>query len=130
MRIEGHHTTWHANDARSLAEILRRRDSKGGGQFWISAMDDRFPCLALRVSGDLADVHYFPEEGHPGFRCLAEQDLLDERDAIPFVYCGCDPASGEEVPREFVVPFMVALAVATEFLSTRQLPEAARWLEL
>src|SRR5262249_40075546 len=75
MRIEGHRIGWEAHDEPALEAILRRRDGRGGALFWLSDEARSFPCLALRVSGDSSDIHYFPHEEHAGFRCLGGQDL-------------------------------------------------------
>src|SRR5687767_12040696 len=85
-----------AADEKQLEELLKQRDERGGAEFWLS--DDRggFPCLTIVVSGDVSFAIYFPEEGHPGFRCLrpdVDQSMVDE--STNFVWTGCDPASGE-----------------------------------
>jgi hypothetical protein len=47
-----------------------------------------------------------------------------------FVYEGCDPGYGEETPNEFVVPFSVACAIATEFFRRERMSNAVSWFEL
>jgi hypothetical protein len=128
MRIAGHRIVWEAHDEQALEAILRRRDGRGGALFWLSDEARSFPCLALRVSGDLSDIHFFPHEDHAGFRCLGNQDL-PPGGTTTFVFEGCDPGYGEETPNEFVVPFATALAVAKEFLRTKQMASWVQWFE-
>jgi hypothetical protein len=129
MKIEGHGIAWVANDEKGLEAILRNRDGRGGGLFWMSDEGSANPCLAIRVSGDLCDVHYFPDDNHPGFRCLGGQDL-PPNGRTNFVYEGCDPYAGEETENEFVVAFSTALAVAKEFFRTKQMSCSVQWFEL
>jgi hypothetical protein len=116
-------------DDNSLDAALAWRDDRGGGIFWLTSDEEQYPVLAIRVSGDVADVHYFPRDRHPGFRCLGG-DGLPAGGLTTLVYRGSDPASGEQTPNEFVVPFETARAIAREFFHTKQMPKAASWFEL
>lgn len=129
MKIEGHHRKWHAHDEAALQQVLRFRDDVGGALFWLSHDDDRYPTLAIRISGDLAGVHYFPCKDHPGFRALAEPSVQEDQPST-FVYEGCDPATGEETPSEFVLPISTAMDLAKEFHRTRTRSSAVSWFEL
>jgi len=97
--------------------------------FWLTPDDERYPALAIRVSGHLAHVHYFPRDGHPGFRCLGG-DGLPEGGETTLVYQGCDPATGEETPNEFIVPFATALSLGEDFFRSKRMSEAVSWFEL
>ena len=130
MRIDGYcQKSWQINDDKSLEDALAWRDNLGGGAFFIASDNEEYPMLAIRVSGDLADVHYFPQAGHPGFRCLGG-DGLPAGGTTPLVFQGCDPAAGEETPNKFIVPIETACAVAREFFDTRQMSESVSWVEL
>ena len=128
MRIEGHNRKWDAHDESALEDVLRFRDGVGGGLFWISDDADSFPVMAIRISGSLADVHYFPDEDHPGFRALAEPSQ-QRGGTTAFIYEGCDPATGEETPSEFVLPVSTAILIAKEFHLTRTRSSAVSWFE-
>lgn len=65
---DGYRNNWQVKSDKSLIAALEWRDDRGGAQFWLTPDEQKYPALAIRVSGDLADVHYFPQEGHPGFR--------------------------------------------------------------
>lgn len=131
MRIEGHHRQWEARDESSLERVLRLRDLVGGAQFFLSHADSRYPALAIRVSGHIADVHYFPFEGHPGFRALATPGGSSSGVRMVYlVYEGCDPSTGEETPIDYALPAEVALSLAMEFYRKQEMPAGASWLEL
>jgi hypothetical protein len=129
MWIEGHNREWKADDPDELADVLAFRDPLGGAQFWLSHTGLPHPLVAIRISGDLCDVHYFPSEGHPGFRALATPPAMNNQ-SVTFTYEGCDPASGEDVPARFVLSFASVVAIAREFHRSQALPGSAPWLEL
>jgi hypothetical protein len=130
MRVEEHTRSWRVANAMELAAALTSRDEKGGALFFISPDDDqRCPSLAIRVTKDYADVHFFPYDGHPGLRCLGGIGLPKDG-WTSFVYQGCDPGTGEETPNQFIIPFSTARAIAEEFLRSGQRSNAVEWLEL
>jgi hypothetical protein len=121
--------TWHVVDPESLSQALGWRDSFGGGIFFLEPDDADYPLLCMRVSGDVADIIFYPADDHPGFRCLGG-DGLPEGGMTTLVYEGCDPGDGEEEPNRFIVPFAKARAVAMDFLRDWRMSEAAFWLDL
>ena len=129
MRVQGYHRAWQVEDIKALEDALAWRDSRGGARFWLAHNDQKYPALAIRVTGDVADVHFFPEEGHPGFRCLGGEGLLKGGWTV-LVFQGCDPGTGEETPNEFVVPFKTACSIAREFFSRKQMSDTVSWFEL
>jgi hypothetical protein len=129
VRVDGYRRSWAVFDEECLCAALASRDARGGGVYWLTSDEQRYPALALRVSGDLADVHYFPRGDHPGFRCLGGHGLPEDGLTV-FVYEGCQPGTGEQTPNEFIVPFEIACAVAREFFRTKQMSAAVSWYEL
>src|SRR4051794_8810417 len=123
VRVDGHRRTWEVADLPGLAEALAWRDERGGAMLWLAPDDAQYPALALRISGGVADVHYFPRGGHPGFRCLGG-DGLPAGGMARLVYEGADPATGEDTPNEFVVPVALAGEVAAEFFRSQQMSPA------
>ena len=123
--------SWDIDEASDLEAVLSE-DSRGGAWFFLGDTDASYPQLAIRVSGNAADAHYLPRAGHPGIRCMAVPEQQSRQgDSTTFVYEGCDPSSGEDVPNEFVVPFSLVLTVAREFLAaTRQKSASVEWFEL
>jgi hypothetical protein len=129
MLINGHHRNWQVTDLIGLDAVLTWRDDCGGGLFCLSSDGVRYPELVLRVSGGMADVHYFPQDGHPGFRALGG-DGLAKGGVTKLLYQGADPVTGEETPNEFIFPFETARSIAVEFFQSRQMSRAVSWLEL
>jgi len=129
MQVGSYRQSWQVTNAEELAAAMAWRDDKGGALFYITPDNQQYPSLAIRVTEGYADVHYFPYDGHPGFRCL-EGDGLPEGGWSRFVYQGCDPGTGEDSPNEFVVPFATAAAIAKAFLQTSKRSDAFEWLEL
>lgn len=129
MRVAGYCRTWKVADLAGLAEALAWRDDHGGAMLWLTPDDAPYPALALRVSGDVADVRYFPWAGHPGFRCLRSGGL-PSGGLTRLVYQGADPATAEDVPNEFVVPVELAAEIAAEFFRSRRMSAAVSWFEL
>lgn len=129
MRVSGYGQTWQVEDDKSLETALAWRDDRGGAIFWLAPDEEHYPKLAIRVSGDLADVMYFPQDGHPGFRCVGG-DGLPEDGFTTLVYPGCEPSTGEKEPNEFIIPFGTARSVAKEFLRSKRMSEVVSWFEL
>jgi hypothetical protein len=129
LQLHGYGREWQIQDAEALQHALAWRDSRGGGFFWLSLEDRKYPCMAIRVSGSIADVHYFPADGHPGFRCLGGEGLPEEG-STTLVFEGCDPRQGEETPNRFVVPFETASSVAAEFLRSQRMSPTVSWFEI
>lgn len=129
VRVNGHRRTWEVADQPGLAEVLAWRDERGGAMLWLTPDEGRYPALALRISDRVADVHYFPRDGHPGFRCLGG-DCLPAGGVTRLVYEGADPATGEDTPNEFIVPVELAGKIAAEFFRSQQKSAAVSWFEL
>ncbi len=121
--------TRHVHNQQALQEALSYRDNRGGAVFWLTHDGEEYPKLAIRVSGEIADVHFFPKDAHPGFRCLGGAGL-PQGGMTTLVFDGCDPGAGEDTPNEFVVPVETAGAIAAEFLRTGQRSAEVEWCEL
>ena len=130
MRITGNIgcPRWQVEDADGLMNVLAWRDALGGGIFFLEHDDAKYPYLCIRVSGDVADVVFYSEDGHCGFRCLGGEGLPEDGHTI-LLYEGCDPGYGEEEPNRFIVPFATACSIATEFLGRRRMPEVVSWID-
>jgi hypothetical protein len=130
VRVDEFTRSWQVTNAKDLAAALACRDEKGGALFFMTPNgEQQYPSLAIRVTKDYADVHYFPFDGHPGFRCLGGVGLPKDG-WTSFVYQGCDPGTGEETPNEFIIPFATACEIAEEFLRSGQRSDAVEWLVL
>ena len=129
LHIEGASRTWSVLTKEELAAALSTKDGRGGGEFWLASPGQKFPCLAIRSSGPAFDIHYFPAEGHPGYRYREAQAKSTSQVAL-FQYDGCDPYEGESVPIEFTVAFDIALTVAHQFMVSGAMHDSTQWLEL
>jgi len=132
LAVSSHHKTLVVKDAEGLRQLLLAPDSYGGGAFWLGPINGGHPHMAIRVSGGNSDIHYFPSEGHPGFRRLApnQGDVRDMSHDLTFRFEGCDPDEGEPVPVTFVLPLDVAVEIATGFMETGSIEEPRLWFEL
>ena len=128
MRLDTTSKSWGVSNLNGLEDALAWRDSRGGALFWLSH-EEEFPLLAIRISGESADVSFFPKEGHPGFRCLGGEGLPRDQNTS-FVFEGCDPTTGEDTPNEFVVSLETASSVAIEFFRKKRMSDNVPWFEL
>ncbi len=119
---------YEAADRDQLEAVLMRRHGNGVNEFWLSHGNDRYPAVALLVKGDLAALHYFPTEGHPGFTSAGNVAGLESGEITTFWIS----AGGETIGvlNDAVMPFSVALAAAAEFLISIELPRSVEWFEL
>jgi hypothetical protein len=129
MRIDGFRRTWNVEDGSGLIHALSWRDERGGADLWLTHEDEKYPCLAIQMSGDVAAVFYFPKDRHPGFRCLGGENL-PKGGFTKLVFQGCDPGTGENVPNEFIVPIKTALLIAKDFLRDKRMSGTVQWFEL
>jgi hypothetical protein len=127
--VSSHHKLQVASTVDDLRAILSTPDSRGGGEFWLATEADKYPCLAIRVSDGQCDVHYFPVEGHPGYRRLSAIQQ-NQGEYVTLRFEGCDPYGGEEMPAQFILPLQEGLDIASAFMRTGTLSEPMRWFEL
>lgn len=129
LLVSSHRKSQVASTVDELRAMLSSPDGRGGGSFWLSTEKLPFPCLAIRVSDGQCDVHFFPFEGHPGFRRLSSvQRGGDEHVVLRFE--GCDPHDGEETPAEFALPLSEGLDIASAFMRERAISDPEHWYEL
>ena len=127
MKVNGYRRAWEVNNIEGLSKALAWRDSHNGAVFWLTHNNESFPALAIRISGDLADVHFFPKQGHAGFRSLGG---LNEEGTTRLVYEGCDPAAGEETSNQFLIPINAVRDIAIEFFRSKHMSTGVPWFEL
>ena len=131
MRVEDFKVNGEVADSGVLAIVLARRHGNGVNEFWLSHGSQRYPAICLLAKDDLAALHYFPIEGHAGFRSAGNLAGLQAGATTTF----CINARGEEteeigVINDAVMPFSVALSVANDFLLSSELPRSVEWFEL
>jgi hypothetical protein len=128
MRIHDYETAWNPRGPAAIEAALSRRYVAGRNAFWLYHGSEGFPAINIMVIGDLAYVHYFPKEQHPGFASIG---------TVPGLPSGGDTSffpddGGEtfEILNEAVVRFADALKVAQEFAISPGLPKCIQWSEL
>lgn len=129
MQIQGPTDTRDVRTSEQLRNALSERDRRGGAQFFLVAPEAQYPWIGMRVSGTCFDIHYFPHDDHPGFRCLRDGTSDGDCDVL-FQFDGCDPGDGEVVPASFVVGIERAIEVAEHFMRTQGIRDPRQWLEL
>jgi hypothetical protein len=67
LRVDDFDGPHEANSVSALEIILAKRYNEDSNSFWLSHGNKRHPALALLVKGNLAGMHYFPKDSHPGF---------------------------------------------------------------
>jgi hypothetical protein len=128
VRIEDYHTVWDVTSPADIEAALRKRHGAGRNAFWLFHGSNTSPVISIMVKGDLAYVHYFPKDRHPGFASFG---------ALPGLTSGCDtsffPDDTEEtfeIMNYAVVRFADALKVAQEFAISPALPKSIQWSEM
>jgi Immunity protein Imm1 len=128
MRIEDYHTACDIASRAEIEALLRRRYRAGRNAFWLCHGDRRFPAINIMVTGDLAYVHYFPKERHPGFASVGDVLGLRSGDETDFFLSSSNEPLG--IANDAVVRFSDAVRVAQEFATSPELPKCIEWSEL
>jgi len=120
-----------AHDVTTRLEIeaaLSKRDHAGMNSFWLFHGTQKFPSINIMVNGDLAYVHYFPEERHPGYASVGGLSHLSRGGITNFFHVPGDEPF--DILNGAVVPFSEALKVAQEFAVSKDLPKCIPWNSL
>jgi hypothetical protein len=128
MRIQDHDEIRHVTDPRQIEDVLRKRYPNGTNSFWLSHGSKEYPVINLSVNGDVAYLHYFPNEDHAGFASVGGLESLRPGGMSPFFLVS--PTEQDKIRNEYVVSFHDALKVAREFAVSPRLPKSIEWDEL
>jgi|SRR5215472_9672814 len=127
MRIEDYESKHDVADPADIRTVLSKRYS-GRNTFWLFHGDEEFSEMNILVNGELAYVHFFPREGHPGLASVGTlPSLRPGEDMVFFLYNSREPI---EVMNESVIPFSSAMEAAREFAISKILPKCIRWRSL
>ena len=116
------------SQAAGVDAVLRKREGDGVNCFRLWPNNSETPILVIFANKDLATLHYFPSDDHPGFYSEAEMPGLDPNGDTVFFMNSL--TAEEQFPNYKVVPFSAALVAAKEFLASPELPPSIRWFEL
>ena len=128
MRIEDFEGAYEASDISELETVLQKRYGPGVNGFWLSHDNKKHPSVSLLVKGDLACLHYFPTDSHPGFLSVGSVQELNPDEATIFFLD--NPDQEQEMPNSSVIHFSKAVQVAKDFFASEELPRSIEWLEL
>jgi hypothetical protein len=121
-------TIFDASNNVDVERILLKRCNQGVNAFWIFHEPREKPILLILAKNQMANLHYFPDEGHPGYISVGNIPSLPAHDYTMFFMNS--PKEEEHVPNDAIVPFADALAAAKEFLVSTELPHSIEWFEL
>jgi hypothetical protein len=72
MRIQDYDTVCDVTKPADIETALNKRHGAGRNSFWLSHGNKMYPALKIMVNVDLAYLHYFSKEGHPGFASVGK----------------------------------------------------------
>jgi hypothetical protein len=122
------HTIFDASSKDGVEKILLKRYTKGVNAFWLYHESRKKPLLLILVKNQLANLHYFPDEEHPGFASVGDMPSLPTDGFTMFFMRNLKEE--EYISNDLIVPFSDALAAAKEFLASTELPRSIEWFEL
>jgi hypothetical protein len=127
MRIEDYDSECEATDPADIDAALSKRHGDGLNSFWLSHGAEEFPVINILVKGDLAYVHYFPKERHPGFASAAKiPGPRPDETSVFFEY----PTEQMWILNGALIPFSGALKAAREFALSATRPNCIQWSKL
>lgn len=126
LEIEDSQSKCLARTCEEVKRCLSKVYENESNAFYISKSGYEYPLLTVHIKGEMAVVHYLPEDGNPGFK--SQGQLLEPGSLVEFYDSVCgDPIT---VPSESVVRVSDAVQAAIEFLQNGGLPTDIDWLEL
>ena len=128
MRVADFSGECHVTNEIELESAISRRHGRGVNAFWLAHGDEKNPALAILVTGDLACLHYFPSDRHPGFRSVGAIEGLKRGELTTFSVSSVSDEAG--ILNDAIVPYSVASTVAKEFFRSKELPRSIEWFEL
>lgn len=106
-----------------LVETLDERDASGLNEFVVSA-DDAYPYMTILVNHTAACAHYFPADGHPGYRSWG-------RGGEGELFAAGSPGEMVEVDGDAIVSWEDAVDAVLEFQRLGgAMPRRLAWREL
>ncbi|NOU29855.1 MAG: hypothetical protein HOO96_18275 [Polyangiaceae bacterium] len=119
-----------AHEIETVAELetlIHTQHRNDANNLWISRTRGSHPVLAILVRANQANVHYFPEPGHPGH--VARNPRVDAAAPDVVFYTNTDT---EKIVAgaAWVVSLEDAIAAARAFFAGATLPGGLHWDEL
>lgn len=111
-----------------MKKILNTRFGDDVNEFWITDNESENPCLVILINKAIANLTYFPEDGHPGFQSFENENGLDSNGYS--IFYTNTPEEEIEISNEMVVPVELALKTAKEFFESMEMPTSIKWMNL
>ena len=111
-------------DTEQLAELLSIRFADGFIELWISGPTP-YPHLVVALARAGAALHYFPEEGHPGWLSVGAEEAEGSVE-----FRTNTPQEPVEISAHAVVSVSLATRGIAEFLESDAVPGSLKWEEL
>jgi hypothetical protein len=108
--------------------ILSKRYRLRINSFWVADSAGAFPAINIMVNGDLAYVHYFPKDQHPGYASVGGALGLNPEEDTDFFHDNAQETF--PIMNDSVVPFSDALKVVQGFAISKSIPKCVQWNEL
>ena len=128
MRIRDFSSEQVVKAAEEFETILQHRFDEGANSFWLYPADEDVPSLLILAMNDLASLHFFPNQEHPGFSSIGDIEGLDPNGTTVFYMDGMN--APQDMNNDTIVPFEKAVEAAKEFFVNGELPNCIEWREL
>ena len=106
--------------------LMSVRYGTGVNEYWIPS--EGFPCLAVLVNNEHANLTYFHDEEHSGLQSVGVDTKLDPKESS--IFYTNTPTEEVVIRNEAVVPSETAQRAAIEYFSSLSLPTCIDWVEL
>ena len=107
---------------------MKKQNENGNNEFWIS-IETPFPFMGVLTSRSFAYVHFFDEDGSPGFSALSDGSTVPDSDQPPVFYTN-NASEIIEVEDDCILSLDKAIQIVQEFFTTKQMPQCIEWDEL
>lgn len=114
------------NKINDLLNVMKKRYGNGVNEFWITDDETDNPCMAILVNGELANVTFFPSDGHPGFQSAGTDNNAEGYT----VFYTNTPEEEIEINNDMIIPIEQAVQAAREFFTTKNRPSCIDWVDL
>lgn len=116
------------DDASQLAHRLRTSRRALFGAFHVSR-DGDLPYISAHFNGDIAYIHYFSADDHPGFQPI---DMTPDGcpEDVHFLNTDGNEGGAIDMPASTLVDAETAVRAILEFAATGGMPKSIQWFEL
>ena len=110
-----------------LRSILSKRFENESNEFWMFADNKEFPCMAILVKGNLANVSFICDENDIGYQSLGQ--AVGSKTGTFTVFYTNTPEEEIEIHDEMIVSAENAVKAAEEFFREHKMPCCIKWVK-